>query len=151
MKMKIYVYYLHNLMIIVFEKEITQQLQLTIGYTYGNATWKDQLTAYNGEASTDTIWYTYDTADNLISMNLSGEECYYARNAQMDIIGILDRTGTEVVNYTYDSWDKIISINGSRADTVGKTHTATEDNDMTRRQNCIISRAGIIIWSGEGF
>lgn len=44
-------------------------------------------------------------------MNLNSEdEYYYIRNAQGDIIGLYDKTGTKVVSYTYDSWGKLISI-----------------------------------------
>ena len=69
---------------------------------------------------TDNIYYTYDPNGQLLSMNLStrnpdgtwsqGVEYYYIRNAQNDIIGLLDSTGNEVVRYTYDSWGKLISI-----------------------------------------
>lgn len=69
---------------------------------------------------TDTIWYTYDTEDNLISMNLNGTEYYYVRNAQNDIIGLIDEEAEEVVSYTYDSWGNIISIDGDFAETVGE-------------------------------
>ncbi|EYE87111.1 hypothetical protein Q428_15270, partial [Fervidicella metallireducens AeB] len=68
---------------------------------------------------TDTIYYSYDSSDNLISMKLNGVEYYYIRNAQGDIIGLLDSTGTQVVSYTYDSWGKLISIDGSLKDSVG--------------------------------
>ncbi|EYE87575.1 hypothetical protein Q428_12455, partial [Fervidicella metallireducens AeB] len=68
---------------------------------------------------TDTIYYSYDSSDNLISMKLNGVEYYYIRNAQGDIIGLLDGTGTQVVSYTYDSWGKLISIEGSLKDSVG--------------------------------
>ncbi|EYE87359.1 hypothetical protein Q428_13775 [Fervidicella metallireducens AeB] len=68
---------------------------------------------------TDTIYYSYDSSDNLISMKLNGAEYYYIRNAQGDILGLLDGTGTQVVSYTYDSWGKLISIEGSLKDSVG--------------------------------
>ncbi|MDP4147166.1 MAG: DNRLRE domain-containing protein [Bacillota bacterium] len=55
---------------------------------------------------TDKIYYTYDGAGKLVSMNLNGVEYYYIRNAQGDIIGLFDKTGTQVVSYTYDSWGK---------------------------------------------
>jgi len=38
------------------------------------------------------------------------EEYFYIRNAQSDIIGILDSNGAQVVSFTYDTWDKVISI-----------------------------------------
>lgn len=45
-------------------------------------------------------------------MNLNGAEYFYVRNAQGDIIGLIDTTGTRVVSYAYDSWGKLISIKG---------------------------------------
>ena len=53
-------------------------------------------------------------------MNLNGEEYFYIRNIQGDIIGLIDETGAEVVSYTYDTWGKVISITGSLASTVGE-------------------------------
>jgi len=50
-------------------------------------------------------------------MNLNGTD-YYVRNAQGDIIGLIDKAGSEVVNYTYDSWGKLVSIDGSLKDAV---------------------------------
>ena len=52
-------------------------------------------------------------------MNLNGTEYYYLKNAQGDIIGLTDNTGTQVVSYTYDSCGKLISITGSLTNTVG--------------------------------
>ncbi|WP_160680471.1 DNRLRE domain-containing protein [Clostridium sp. C8-1-8] len=68
---------------------------------------------------TDKLYYTYDSSDNLVSMNLNGVEYFYIRNAQGDIIGLIDKTGTQVVSYTYDTWGKVISIDGSLKDSVG--------------------------------
>ena len=76
----------------------------------GNVTYED-----NG---TDKIYYTH-SEDNLMSMNLNGEEYYYVTNSEGDIIGLLNKDGEEVVHYTYDSWGKIISVEGSLKDTVG--------------------------------
>jgi RHS repeat-associated protein len=68
---------------------------------------------------TDKLYYSYDSFNNLISMNLNGDEYYYIRNGQGDIIGLFDDSGTEVVRYYYDSWGKLISIEGTLKDTVG--------------------------------
>ncbi|WP_143318591.1 DNRLRE domain-containing protein [Clostridium sp. HBUAS56017] len=68
---------------------------------------------------TDNIYYTYDSSNNLLSMNLNGAEYYYIRNVQGDIIGLHDKDGKVVVNYVYDSWGKLISTTGSLASTVG--------------------------------
>ncbi|AEB75049.1 RHS repeat domain-containing protein [Clostridium botulinum] len=62
------------------------------------------------ENGKDKIHYTYDLNDNLISMNLNGQEYYYIRNAQNDIIALNNSRGTTVATYTYDSWGKLLSI-----------------------------------------
>lgn len=77
----------------------------------------DKVTYENN--GTDEIHYTYDSNDNLVSMNLSGKEYYYIRNAQGDIMGLFDSNGNDVVSYTYDTWGKLIAIDGSLKDTVG--------------------------------
>jgi RHS repeat-associated protein len=69
---------------------------------------------------TDKIYYTYSPNGALVSMNQNGVEYYYIKNAQGDIIGLVDNNGTEVVSYTYDSWGKLISIEGTLKDTVGE-------------------------------
>ena len=42
------------------------------------------------------------------------------RNAQNDIIALIDENGTEVVRYEYDAWGNPISTNGTLAGTIGK-------------------------------
>ena len=37
-------------------------------------------------------------------MNLNGTEYFYVRNAQGDIIRLIDGDGVRVVSYAYDSW-----------------------------------------------
>ncbi|MFT9077051.1 hypothetical protein [Ethanoligenens sp.] len=44
------------------------------------------VTAKNGS---DTIHYTYDKDGDLVYMVLNGALCYYERNAQNDIIGLV--------------------------------------------------------------
>jgi RHS repeat-associated protein len=68
---------------------------------------------------TDTIYYTHDSAGNLVSMNFNGIEYYYVYNAQNDIIALIDAAGNEVVSYTYDTWGKLLSIEGTLKDTIG--------------------------------
>ena len=42
------------------------------------------------------------------------------RNAQNDIIALIDENGTEVVRYEYDAWGNPISTTGTLAGTIGK-------------------------------
>ena len=125
-------------------KDSTKKIQLTANYKYNDSGIRTQKVVvkngvttktdyhlvgdkvtyeYNG---TDKIYYTYDASGKLVSMNLTcatnsaiNGEYYYVRNAQGDIIGLIDKTGTQVVSYTYDSWGKLISIDGTLKDSVG--------------------------------
>ena len=72
---------------------------------------------------THAIYYTYDIQENLVSMNLTegvvSTEYYYVRNAQGDIIGLLDGNGNQVVSYTYSAWGEVLTTSGTLATTVG--------------------------------
>ena len=68
----------------------------------------------------ETIWYQYDSAARLVAMVVGGVRYNYVRNAQNDIIGLIDKTGKRVVSYKYDSWGKTISTTGTLAATIGK-------------------------------
>ncbi|MEG0307619.1 MAG: RHS repeat-associated core domain-containing protein [Clostridium sp.] len=62
----------------------------------------------------------YNYGDSgLVGFTLNNTEYFYIRNAQSDIIGILDSNGTQVVGYTYDTWGKLVAITGTLKDTVG--------------------------------
>jgi len=64
-------------------------------------------------STVDKLVYNY--GDNgLVGFTLNGTEYFYVRNAQSDIIGILDSNRTQVVSYTYDTWGKLISITGDK-------------------------------------
>ena len=67
-----------------------------------------------------TLWYQYDSAANLVALMIGTERYNYIRNAQNDIIGLIDSTGKRVVSYKYDSWGKTVSIIGTLAATVGQ-------------------------------
>ncbi|WP_162920305.1 DNRLRE domain-containing protein [Clostridium fermenticellae] len=82
----------------------------------------------------DRIYYTYDSQDNLISMNLNGEEYYYIRNVQGDIIGLFDNTTAQVVSYVYDTWGRLISIkDADGVDITGDTAHAGYKNPYRYR------------------
>jgi len=46
----------------------------------------------------NSIHYRYDGSGSLVSMEYNGQEYYYIRNAQGDIIGLFDKTGTHGVS-----------------------------------------------------
>lgn len=162
----------------------------TITYGYGDSTWKDLLTSYDGQALTtdaignlinDGTWsytwrhgrqlygmnktgtsvtygydsdgkritktvngttYNYHYLDNQLtemtwsgnnlhftydeigpmSVIYNGAEYFYLKNAQGDVTGLVNSSGTQVVDYTYDAWGNILSTTGSMADSLGYTN-----------------------------
>jgi RHS repeat-associated protein len=72
------------------------------------------------QTGSDTIYYVYDTQGQLISMILNNVEYAYVRNAQNDIVGLINSAGIQVVSYTYSTWGEVLSITGSLASTVGQ-------------------------------
>ncbi len=63
--------------------------------------------------------FSYDAAGNVVSVKQGNNEYYYLRNAQGDIVKLIDTTGTSVVEYTYDTWGKKVTTTGSLAGTLG--------------------------------
>ena len=45
----------------------------------------------------------------------NGEEYYYIKNVQNDIVAIADKNGTVVANYYYDAWGNVTRITGNTA------------------------------------
>lgn len=58
----------------------------------------------------NVIYYTYDENDSVIGLKYNDIQYYYIKNAQNDIIGILDANLVQVVSYEYDSWGKILHV-----------------------------------------
>jgi RHS repeat-associated protein len=71
------------------------------------------------QTGSDSIYYVYDTQGQLLSMLLNGVEYAYLRNAQNDIVGLIDGSGNQVVSYTYSTWGEVLSVTGSLAGTLG--------------------------------
>ena len=67
-----------------------------------------------------TIWYNYDTQSQLISIVYNHVDYFYVRNAQGDILALIDKVGNKVVEYKYDSWGAIVDVSGSMAGSLGK-------------------------------
>ena len=45
----------------------------------------------------------------------NGEEYYYIKNVQNNIVAIADKNGTVVANYYYDAWGNVTQITGNTA------------------------------------
>lgn len=49
-----------------------------------------------------------------------GAEYFYLKNAQGDVTGLVNSSGTQVVAYTYDAWGNPLATTGTMEDTLGK-------------------------------
>ena len=63
--------------------------------------------------------FSYDASGNVVSVKYNNVEYYYLRNAQGDIVKLIDGSGDTVVEYVYDTWGKKVSTTGSLAGTLG--------------------------------
>ena len=109
----------------------------TISYTYNdsgirtNKTVNGTRTDYylNGTAiimqktGDNVIWYTYDENGNIAGMNYNGSDYWFYRNAQNDVIGIVDSTGAVVAKYTYDDWGKITAVTDGQGNDISSNAT----------------------------
>ena len=77
-----------------------------VSKTVGNTTWKY---VYNGSNlvymtdGTNYLHFSYD-ATGASGFTYNNTPYYYLKNAQGDIIGIANSTGTVVTEYSYDAW-----------------------------------------------
>ena len=80
---------------------------------------------YNGsillglKRNSDILLFSYDASGNVVSVKFNGTEYYYLRNAQGDIVKLIDANGTTMVEYKYDAWGKGISTTGPMTSTLG--------------------------------
>ena len=90
--------------------------RLLIGMTVGSG------------SSTNILRFNYDASGNVVAVDYSTDNgttfntYYYLRNAQNDIVKLIDNSGSTVVEYCYDSWGKLLSTSGSLASTLGKNN-----------------------------
>ena len=69
---------------------------------------------------TNTLYFRYDSNNELFGVNANGTEYVYVKNLQGDVTGIADMSGNVVVQYRYDPWGQVESVTGSLANTLGQ-------------------------------
>ena len=81
----------------------------------------DTLTQVNIDAPTGStsLHFTYDEIGPM-SVTYDGAEYFYLKNAQGDVTGLVNSSGTQVVAYTYDAWGNPLTTTGTMAGTLGK-------------------------------
>ena len=64
------------------------------------------------------ICQIYDENGDIIELIYNMEQYRFIKNAQNDIIGILNGNLEQVVSYEYDSWGKVVSIKDGQGNDV---------------------------------
>ena len=109
----------------------------TISYTYNDSGIRTSKTVngvrtdyyLNGTAiimqktGDNVIWYTYDENGNVAGMNYNGSDYWFYRNAQNDVIGIVDSSGAVIAKYTYDDWGKITAVTDGQGNDISSNAT----------------------------
>ena len=96
---------------------------VTTSYYYNGSLLMGMVTG-SGNSAVHQL-FSYDSSGNVVSVDYSSNggstftTYYYLRNAQNDIVKIIDGNGATVVEYKYDSWGKLLSTTGSMASTLG--------------------------------
>ena len=94
-----------------------QRISKTVnGTTYNYHYLGDQLVEMAWGAN--RMHFTYDAVGPL-SVNFNGTEYFYLKNAQGDVTGLVDSTGTKVVAYTCGPWGEAWGVSGTLASTLG--------------------------------
>ena len=86
------------------------------GTTYNFSYLGDQLTEMTW--GSNKLHFTYDSIGPA-SVTYNGNRYFYLKNAQGDVTGLVNASGTQVVSYTYDPWGAPMSTGGTMAATLG--------------------------------
>ena len=86
------------------------------GTTYSYSYLGDQLTEMTW--GSNKLHFTYDSIGPA-SVTYNGVKYFYLKNAQGDVTGLVNASGTQVVSYAYDPWGAPMSTSGTMASTLG--------------------------------
>ena len=73
------------------------------------AGYKLVITKSDGSSTTHNIAFMYDENGEAFGFSINGKEYFYVKNAQNDVVRIVDSANETVVSYLYDSWGKLLS------------------------------------------
>ncbi len=67
------------------------------------------ITKSDGSSTTHNVAFMYDENGEAFGIDINGKEYFYVKNAQNDVIAIVNSNNETVVLYQYDSWGKLLS------------------------------------------
>ena len=86
---------------------------------------------YNGsilagqKTGNNTLVFMYDNNGDIFGMVYNGTPYYYIKNAQNDVVAIVDSNKNVIAEYQYDAWGRIVSV------------TDVEGNDISAQKDHI--------------
>ena len=86
---------------------------------------------YNGsilagqKTGNNTLVFMYDNNGDIFGVVYNGAEYYYIKNAQNDVVAIVDSNKNVIAEYQYDAWGRIVSV------------TDVEGNDISAQKDHI--------------
>lgn len=98
-----------------------------IGHSDGEIVYAGETTrtsySYLGDTLTQ-VRIDAPTGSTSLHFTYDGAEYFYLKNAQGDVTGLVNSSGTQVVAYTYDAWGNPLTTTGSMASTLHVTDRA---------------------------
>ena len=73
------------------------------------AGYKLVITKSDGSSTTHNVAFMYDENGEAFGFSINGKEYFYVKNAQNDVIAIVNSNNETVATYRYNSWGKLIS------------------------------------------
>ena len=67
------------------------------------------ITNADGSSITHNVAFMYDENGEAFGIDINGKEYFYVKNAQNDVIAIVNSNNETVATYRYNSWGKLIS------------------------------------------
>ena len=106
-----------------------QRVSKTVTQTDGTVTVTEFF--YNGsilagqKTGNNTLVFMYDNNGDIFGVVYNGAEYYYIKNAQNDVVAIVDSNKNVIAEYQYDAWGRIVSV------------TDVEGNDISAQKDHI--------------
>ncbi len=91
----------------------------------------------------ETLIFMYDNNGNAFGFTYNGEEYYYIKNVQNDIVAIANKNGTVVANYYYDAWGNVTRNN--RQGSLGSNEPSAVQKLLLRQRRVITTSNHAII------
>ena len=83
---------------------------VTTNYYYNGSTLAGQISSDGTK-----LIFLYDENGDIFGLTYNGDNYYYIKNAQNDVIAIANTWGNILCRYEYDAWGKVLSITGDVA------------------------------------